>query len=80
LNGITPKEWGLFSRFTLLDPLYSAQTGSPHIGCGSSTPTDGFGGTEAIYYAPTTPGEHMAVSGPSHSHHPIKAWAQPKSP
>jgi len=41
---ITPKDWGLFSRFTPLDLPCSAQTGSRHIGCGSSPRTDGLGG------------------------------------
>jgi hypothetical protein len=47
-----------FSRFTPLDPLCSAQTGSPLVGSGSSPPTDGLGWKEAMYDAFITPGEN----------------------
>ena len=39
----------VFSRFTPLDPLYSAPTGSPLVGCGCSSRTDGPGWREAMF-------------------------------
>jgi hypothetical protein len=47
-----------FPRFTPLDLLCSAQTGSPPVGYGSSPRTDGLGCKEATYNAFITPGEN----------------------